>query len=324
MKKYLKYIGVGLVAVIFLSVLITMYVNTNKERKEDQLVYRQQGIEYYEQEEYEKALTAFQSALDLALGDIDETEMDICFYKARTQFELGDTEGALATYNSIITYNEHPKAYFLRGNLYYSLGEEEKALADYEKAAEKESKDYDLYIGIYEILASKDKVGEGQAYLNKALEIKSDKAADKIQKGYINLLLGEYETAVGLLEEASKDDPESYYYLFLAYDSMGNSEKAMENLNAYMEKSEDLDSYKLYEFGTNLLKQEQYESAIECFCNALAMEKVPNKQAIMKNLVVAYERCQDYASAKEVMKEYIAEYPEDEEAQREYTFLETR
>ena len=32
MKKYLKYIGVGLVAVIFLSVLITMYVNTNKER----------------------------------------------------------------------------------------------------------------------------------------------------------------------------------------------------------------------------------------------------------------------------------------------------
>ena len=204
------------------------------------------------------------------------------------------------------------------------LGEEEKALADYEKAVEKEDKDYELYIGIYEVLESKNKTKEGQAYLNKALEIEGEKTTDKIQKGRIHFLLGKNENAIQLLEEASKDDPLGFYYLFLVYDAMEEGEKAVENLNVYMEKEKNLDSYKLYEMDTSLLNKEQYTSAIECFNKALEFDKVPNKQVIMRNLVVAYEKNLDFASAKEVMKAYVEAYPEDEEARREYTFLETR
>ena len=41
-------------------------------------------------------------------------------------------------------------------------------------------------------------------------------------------------------------------------------------------------------------------------------------------MVVAYENKRDFASALELMTKYVAEYPDDEEAKRELTFLETR
>lgn len=306
------------------GIVVGFLIKNNMEREAQQLSYRQEGIAYYEQGEYEKALEAFQNALEDSLGKINELEMDTCFYKARTQYELGDKEGALETYNAVIAFNENPKAYFLRGNLYYSMEEEEKAIADYKKAVESESEDYDLYIAIYEILASKDQVEEGKKILEKAIEIKGNKLEDKIKKGRIHYLLGDAETAISLLEEAAEKDAEAYYYLFLVYDSMENDDKSLENLRIYMEKEADLDSVKLYEMGNSLLKKGMIDSAIECYQEALKLEKLPNKQEIMKNLIVAHERNKDFASAKEVMKQYIKEYPEDEEALRENTFLETR
>lgn len=324
MRYYLKYIIIGVVLVAAIVTTTVLIVNNNNKKEEQKLAFREEGIAYFDAGDYEKALTSFQSALDIASGKIGNVEMDVCFYKARAQFEMGDTEGAVETYTSIIEHNDHAKAYFLRGNLYYSLGEEEKALADYEKAAENEDKDYELYIGIYEVLESKDKMKEGQAYLNKALEIDGNKATDKIQKGYINFLLGEYETAIGLLEDVLEKETIAYYYLFQVYDAMEDSEKAVEYLNTYMEKEENIDSTQLYEMGKSLLNKEQLTSAIECFNKALELEKVPNQQVIMRNLVVAYEKNLDFASAKEVMKAYVEAYPEDEEALREYTFLQTR
>lgn len=325
MKRKLIIICI-LVAIILavLGIVSAYFAKVDRERKEQQLAYRQEGIGYYEQGDYEEALKCFQNALADSKGNIGDVEMDICFYKARTQYELGDTEGALKTYQAVIEYKENPKAYFLRGTLYLQLGEESKALADYNKAVDMEKEDYELYFSIYDILAAKDQVEEGQKILKEALDIRGKKDTDKVKKGHIYYLLGEQEKAIDLLEDASKEEVEGYYYLFLVYDSMENSEKALENLNTYMEKEEHPDSYKLYEMGNSLLNKEKYERAEECFLKALELDKVPNKQEIMKKLVVTYEKSKDFTSAKEVMKKYIEEYPEDEAALREYTFLETR
>jgi tetratricopeptide (TPR) repeat protein len=306
------------------GVLVTYFAKVEKERKEQQLSYRQEGITYYEQGDYERALDCFEKALADSKGKIGDVEMDICFYKARTQYELGDAEGALKTYQAVIDYKENPKAYFLRGTLHYDMGAEAKALADYNKAVEMEKEDYELYFSIYNILVSKDQVEEGQKILKKALDIRGNKASDKVKKGHIHYLLGENEKAIGLLEDVAKEETEAYYYLFLVYDSMENEEKALELMNTYMEKEENPDSYQLYEMGSSLLKKDMYDDAVRCFTKALALEKVPNKQNIMRNLVVTYEKQKDFTSAKEVMEQYIKEYPEDEEALREYIFLQTR
>lgn len=314
-----------MIYIAFLAVL-TMLLCTgcSNEREEKQLSCRMNGILLMENGKYEEALEEFQNALDLSLGEVGEEEMDICFYKAQAQYKLGDVEGAMATYTAIVEFNENAKAYFLRGNLYYSLGEEEKALKDYAAALENEKNNYELYIGVYEALSAHGKEKEAQDYLNQALEIKGKSPYDKMQKGRINFLLGENKTALSLLQEAAKGKEKlAYYYLAEIYSIMGDEEASKQNMDAYMESGV-ADSYSLYTIANNEIEKGNYDMAIECLTSALELETVPNKQMIMKTLVIAYEKNLDFASAKKWMADYIKAYPDDEEAKREYTFLETR
>ena len=296
----------------------------SNEREEKQNSCRMNGIMLMENGKYDKALEEFQNALDLSLGEVGEEEMDICFYKAEAQYKLGDVDGAMATYTAIVDFNENAKAYFLRGNLYYSLGEEEKALKDYAAALENEKNNYELYIGVYEVLTAHGKEKEAQDYLNQALEIKGKSAYDKMQKGRINFLLGENKTALSLLEEAAKGkEKQAYYYLAEIYSVMGDEEASKRNMKAYME-SGIADSYGLYSIANHEMGKGNYDMAIECLTSALELETVPNKQIIMKTLVIAYEHDRDFEAAKKLMADYIEAYPDDEEAKREFTFLETR
>ena len=297
---------------------------SNKEREEEQRQLRINGITFMENGKYEEALEEFQSALELSLGKVGKEEIDICFYKAEAQYRTGDVEGAMETYTSIIDFNESVEAYFLRGNLYYSLGEEENALKDYSAAIEKEPQEYDLYMGIYETLMTHGKKKQAQEYLNHALEIKGDSAFDKMQKGRINFILGENDTAITLLEEAAEGkEVQALYYLAEAYTKAGNEEAAKQSMRAYMETGVS-DSYELFQIAQEELGNDNYVMALECLTTALEMDKVPNKQIIMRNLVMVYEELYDFATAKEVLEEYVKEYPDDEEAKRELTFLETR
>lgn len=317
MKKIVS-IAAVLVATIFLC------TGCGNERKEEQKELRLEGITLMENGKYEDALEKFQEALDLSLGKIGETEMDICFYKAEAQYMLADVEGAMETYTSIVDFNENAKAYFLRGNLYYSLGEEENAWKDYEAALEQDEKNYELYIGVYEALTAHDKEKEAQEYLNQALEIKGNSAYDKMQKGRINFLLGENKEALSLLEEAAEGkEKQAFYYLAEIYALMGDEESSKSNMNAYMESGA-ADSYTLFQIANDELGKGNFDMAIECLTSALKLETIPNKQVVMKTLVIAYEQKLDFASALEVMTEYVEMYPEDEEAKRELTFLETR
>ena len=83
-------------------------------------------------------------------------------------------------------------------------------------------------------------------------------------------------------------------------------------------------AYTLFDVANDELGKGNYDMAIECITVALELEKVPNKQVLMKTLVIAHEKKLDFASALEVMQAYVKAFPDDEEAKRELTFLETR
>lgn len=295
-----------------------------QQENKEQDAYRQYGITCLESGNYEEALKAFQNALDLSLGKVGEKEIDICFYKAKAQMLSGDIDAALETYNAIIKYNKDARAYYLRGNLYFDMGESEKALADYEKAVERDDDNYELYIGIYQSMSSHDMGGEGQKYLNAAMEIKGDKSEDNLYKGRICYLLEENDTAITYLTKA-KEGKEALasYYLALVYERQGDSEKAKACIQEYIESGA-ATSYDLYELGMAEMTDQDYAAALTYFNAALSMEEVPNKQNLMKSAVSAYEYSGDFDSAKKMIKDYLKLYPSDEDAQRESTFLETR
>lgn len=273
---------------------------------------------------YEEALVEFQNALDCALGEIGDVEADICFYKAECLYFTGDVQGAMDTYSAIIAFNEDARAYFLRGNLYYSLGNEQNALLDYADAIKNDPKEYEAYIGVYEALHAHGKELEAQDYLKQALEIKGNKAYDKMQKGRISFLLGDTTQAISFMEEAiAGKETDAYFYMAEIQEAMGDSQAAQENIKNYIESGK-LDSYHLFQVANNQLARGRYDMAIECLNQALELENVPNKQMIMRTLVIAHEQNRDFETAKKLMAEYVEKYPDDEEALREFTFLETR
>lgn len=310
--------------VILMIAILFLCSGCSSEREDRQLQLREQGISYLENGNYEKALNAFQAALDESLGEIGAMELDICYYKAETQYMLGQIEDAISTYTAIIGYNNSSKAYYLRGNLYYSQGKEAMALSDYESATKYDGKDnYELYIGIYESMKENGN-SEGMNYLEKATNLKGDSAYDKMQKGRIHFMMGHYGDSVSALTEAAAGgETESYYYLAEVYLAADKREEAKSAIASYI-SSDIADSYRLYHIADAQIIKGNYDIAIDCLEAALELELIPNKQIIMKSLVIAYEKINDFASARNVLKEYVKIYPEDEEAKRELTFLETR
>ena len=67
-----------------------------------------------------------------------------------------------------------------------------------------------------------------------------------------------------------------------------------------------------------------YDSALENIAQGLKENSKEDEQGLLYNEIVAYEYKRDFATAKEKMKTYLEQYPEDEAALRENEFLSTR
>lgn len=322
MKRFFK--GLAVVTILAAAVVVMLIGCSNKDVIEKQNKYKEEGIAYLENGEYDKAIKSFQLALDQKVGSITERELDICFYKARAQYLSGDYDGALETYTGVINYKESADAYYLRGNLYFSMGSDADALADYEKAVANDPDNYELYIGIHESLAAHSMNDRAVEYLQTALSIDGKKADDYMYKGYISYLLGDNETAISYLTTAiEKKSVKANFYLAEVYNVMGMEDEASTCLQSYLDSGVE-DGNALMRLGEIQMNKGNYSQALSYFTLALEMDDISNKQILMKNTIAAYEKTGDFESAKTLMEEYVKEYPEDDDAQREYEFLETR
>ena len=72
------------------------------------------------------------------------------------------------------------------------------------------------------------------------------------------------------------------------------------------------------------ISQEDYESAMENIQKGIACQDESVMQELLFNEIVVCERQLNFQTAKAKMKEYLERYPEDEEALRENTFLQSR
>ena len=307
------------------AVLVAALTGCTNEKQENEDAYRQIGINCMEAKDYEGAISAIDSALSQKIGKIGDEEIDICYYKAAAQYANGDTDGAIATYSSILDYDEdNADAFYLRGSLYLVLGDTAAAQADFNSAVTNNSEDYELYVNVYEQLNGAGMTAEASDYLNQALELKGDSANAHLWKGRIYLMLSDYENAETELKTAlDKKSVEANLYLAKLYEAQDDAETAASYYETYLD-SGDADSEVMYALGMAEMSQENYQGAIEYFQSGIAMEEVTNERELLQNLVIAYEKSGDFSSAKTTMEQYLEDYPDDEDAQREYIFLCTR
>lgn len=319
--KIKKYITITAVSIM---VCLSLWGCKNKDR-ENQEAYRKIGINSMVEGDYEKAIESFQKALDISMGKIGAEELDICYYKAAAQYANGDYEDALDTYTALIKYDKkNANAYFLRGSVYLNTNQGKKALKDYEKAVEVDSGNYEMYEGIYQNLKNSGQEEEAVKYLEKALDIKPKEGADYAQRGHIYYLMEDYDNAKKNLDKAiDKNDKTALLYLAEVYNALGQVENAQALLENYV-KDNAGDSEALNTLGMMQLNDGNYEDALKYFELGLKVKNAPNRQELLKNQIAAYEYMGDFESAKEKMKSYLKEYPNDESALREETFLKTR
>lgn len=321
MQKFSKRISLYIMIVL----LSLGFAGCSNEKQEKQDAYRKIGIRCMEEKDYEGAIEAFDNALSQKISGVGEEELDICYYKAAAQYANGDTQGAIGTYGALLDYDsKNAKAYYLRGSLYLVLGDTAAAQADYNSAVTYDADDYELYVNIAEQLEGAGLTKEATDYLNRALEIGGDTANAHLWKGRVYQCLEEYENAETELKAAlEKKSQEANLYLAQVYDAKGEIDTATTYYQAYLDSGK-TDSEIMYALGKTELQKENYAEAITYFQSGLEMEKVPNRQKLMQNLIIAYEKSLDFSSARTVMQQYLEEYPEDEEAQRESIFLNTR
>ncbi len=292
---------------------------------ENELAYRQLGINKMNEGDYEEAVKMFQRALDQSMAVIDDLELDISYYKALAQYRSGDTEGALATYTALIEYDEkNADALYLRGTLYLQEGDAKNAWKDYESALKEAPKDIALSNKIAVNLSGVGETGKAGEILNRALEVKEKDAADYREKGWTYYLLGQYDSARTCLNKARDEgDTEAVYCLAKVCEAQGDTEEANELYELYVESHSD-DTETLNALGLARLSEGSYDQALTFFQKALEQEHPANEQELRRNEIIALEYLQDFAQAREKMTSYLADYPDDEAAAREYEFLQSR
>lgn len=294
---------------------------SKEQRLEKETAYRKIGLNAMEEGDYAKSIEAFNSALEQAKG-IGANEVDICYYKAAAQFAAGDYTKAVETYDALLEYDKkNADAYFLRGCVYLKKNESDHAKEDFKKAVKYAAND-EIYLSIYNSLAGAGCTEDANAYLEEALGKKAGRDAKNYTvKGRFYLIKEQYDNAVEQLVKAvEKGDVEANLYLAQAYEALGNSTEQEKCIDAYI-KEYPKSSVAYNKQGLNAMESGDYETAISEFSAGLEADEVTNEQELRSNLIAAYEYNLDFDKAKELMQAYLADYPEDEAAAREYLFL---
>lgn len=288
------------------------------------LINRARGIACMGLIDYQSAASYFEEALAGSDGLVQNVDYDLNFYLAAAYTKSGRYNEAEAIYNAILALrSEEEDAYFLRGNVRLALHNYEGAMEDFDRAISMNQTNYDRLIEIYEVLDYYGYGETGQVYLRNALE-SGGKDMDQYVRGRIYYFLGEYQNAYLALEEAKeKGGAESYLYLGRAYEATGDYNYAANVYNGYLEKNEG--NAEMYnQLGLCEMTRGEYRKALEAFQAGMQLQNTTMMQTLSFNEIVAYEYLGEYMQAQVLMENYLKNYPDDEQAKREYEFLSTR
>lgn len=294
-----------------------------EEKKKLQLAYRGLGMAYMNLGEYEAARDSFIQALQQGSFFVNDIEEDISCYLASAYYKMGDYENAIATYTNVLQISKkNDDLYYLRGVVQLEAGNLEAAIQDFDKSVSLNAKDCDRYINIYKALAQAGEKERGKTYLEQSSSLLKDKQT--YEKGRILYYMEDYNGAVSILESLSEaGDNGATLYLGKSYEALGDMNYAASLYEKYLQTDET--NGEVYnQLGLCKVNMGEYETALSCFQKGIATGDGEVMQELLFNEASAYEYVSDFSTAKTKFSEYLAKYPNDEVAKREYEFLKTR
>lgn len=292
--------------------------------EDERLILRGEGLAYMGKTMYAEAAAAFEAALACSDGRIKSVDYDINYYLATAYYKQGELGRAVEVYNAILALKPGEKdAYYLRGVIYAQQGNLDSAKEDFNRAISLDPSDYDRMIDIYGLLAAEGYKEAGQEYLQSAMDA-GTKNMTNYEKGRICYYLEDYENARTYLEKARDDGGyEAVLFLGKTYETLGDNNYAVSVYNTYLDNAGP-NPQVLNQLGLCRIQTGDYDGALNAFQRALNIEDNGMMQVLKMNEIIAYEKLGNYKNAAVLMESYLKTYPDDEEARREYAFLNTR
>jgi tetratricopeptide (TPR) repeat protein len=288
--------------------------------------YRGEGIVYMKQGDYDSAATVFErslTALRKSQNQDAEFEEDVEYYLAEAYLRNNQIDQALELYAELEDGKNPAQAYLLHGIANIKNNDIDSAKEDFDQVVKK-NLSYENCIRIYEALAGASHKADGAAYLEQALNEEPKTADDYYYQGMVYYDLGNTDKALEsfktAVDEGSADASSMYAKVCI---DAGKTDDARSVFNAMVKD------------GTNLaaaynglalcsIADGDYDDALSQIQNGLDQNDDSANEALLYNEVVVYEKKLDFETAKSKMESFLQTYPDNEEAQREYKFLQTR
>ncbi len=255
--------------------------------------WHKQGIQLFNQGDYESAVTAISKAMEL------EPDTPILYNdRGFVYASAGDYEQAIADYTRAIELDpDYVRAYNNRAQVYGELGDYERSIADYTRSIELDP-NYPLVFHRRGLLFDRlEEYEQAIADYTRAIELEPDNARVYNSRGIAYKELEDYEQAIANYTQAIELDPENADPLFnrgIAYKYLEDYERAAADFTRYIELvPDDPDAY--FQRGLAFKNLEEYERAISDYTRAIELE--PGDPGTYNNRGVVFRELGDYERA---------------------------
>ena len=283
--------------------------------------YRGEGIIYLKRQDYEHAIALFNLSLENMEHANEEFREDVLYYQAEAYLGAGQVEEAAAVYQELEGGNRPGLAYFQQGQMKLNEGDTDQAEELFRQAVEEDGS-YEMYIRVYEAYAAVRREADGAVYLREALEQTPSDGEDYYREGMICYYLEDYSQARSSLSQAAEDGiDEARLLLGKICLETGDISGARSVYQDWLREEESAAS--AYN-GLALcdIAEGNYDSALVNIENGLSCGGA--EEELLFNEIVVYEYKLDFNTAKEKMQEFLKKYPDNQEAVRENSFLQSR
>lgn len=134
----------------------------------------------------------------------------------------------------------------------------------------------------------------------------------------------EYEKAGELYQKLQKQDSDNALYYLLegqCWKASGDYDRALQIFQKGWEKTKNADF--LSRICGIFIEQKEYDKALEYARQGIG-DGGSASAGLMYELIIIYEKSQDYEAAYQAARDYCEKYPEDDRAQKELIFLSSR
>ncbi len=246
-----------------------------------------------------------------------------CITRRKPAYKAGDLDGAIEICTNIQEEKADADALFLRGRAYFLQKNYEQAKVDFDAAVEtKES--YQLCLDIYELYQESSMKADGDRYLEAAVKIEPKTTEDYYNIGCAYYYLEEQDEAVKAFSKAMKDGSSAAMEMLgEVYLSNGQNDEAKALFSSYL-STDGFAAAANNGLALCALAENDTDSALSYIEEGLKTAEDSDRENLLFNQIVSYEKRADFDTAKSLMADFLAAYPENTTAQRENTFLQNR